>query len=272
MWYNMLYRMSSPGVIEKTRHHRSDDEITLKARFDNPLFLERFGFKVFSQSDEDGIIAEIFNRVKTTNMTFVEFGVQNGLESNGHYLLHKGWNGLWIEGDGKAVKEIGRLFEKPIRDKRLTVIKAFIDRDNINALIGKEGKITGEIDLLSIDIDGNDYWIWKAINCINPRVAVIEYNAKFPPDFEWVMEYNPTHVWRGDDEHSASLKSLELLGESLGYRLVGTNITGINAFFVRKDAARDLFVEDATAENLYNPTRWTMKYISGHPSRGYIGK
>jgi hypothetical protein len=271
-WYNLLCRVSAYGIIEKTRHHRNDDEITLKARLDDPIFLERFGFKVFSQNDEDGIIEEIFNRIKTTNRTFVEFGVQNGLESNCHYLLHKGWNGLWIEGDGRAVKEIKRLFQKPVNDKRLTVLKAFINRDNINILIEKEGGISGEIDLLSIDIDGNDYWVWEAINIVNPRVVAIEYNAKFPPNFEWVMEYEPMHIWRGDDKHSASLKSLELLGTRLGYRLVGTNISGMNAFFVRKDAAKDLFADDATAINLYNPTRWTMKYISGHPSRTYIGK
>jgi hypothetical protein len=271
-WYDLLCRVSSYGIIEKTRHHRNDDEAALKARLDDPLFLERYGFKVFSQSDEDGIIEEIFNRVKSTNKTFVEFGVQNGLESNCHYLLHKGWNGLWIEGDGKAVAEIKRLFKKPIEEGRLAVLKAFIDRDNINALIEKEGGISGEIDLLSIDIDGNDYWVWEAIKCVNPRVVAIEYNAKFPPNFEWVMEYNPKHIWRGDDGHSASLKSLELLGTRLGYRLVGTNVSGVNAFFVRNDAASNLFAGEATAENLYNPTRWTMKYISGHPSRTYTGK
>jgi hypothetical protein len=272
IWYDLLCRVSSYGIIEKTRHHRNDDEAALKARFGDPLFLERFGFKVFSQSDEDGIIEEIFKRVKTTNRVFVEFGVQNGLESNCHYLLHKGWNGLWIDGNGKAVKEICRLFKKPIEDERLTVIRAFINKDNINALIEKDGGVSGEIDFLSIDIDGNDYWVWEAISCVDPRVVAIEYNAKFPPNFEWVMEYNPAHIWRGDDRHGASLKSLELLGTRLGYRLVGTNAGGMNAFFVRKDTAHGLFAEDATAENLYNPTRWTMKYLSGHPSLAYIGK
>lgn len=271
-WYNAMCRVSSYGIIEKTRRHRNDEELVLKARMDDPLFLERFGFKVFSQSDEDGVIEEIFNRVKTTNKTFVEFGVQNGLESNCHYLIHKGWNGLWMDGDGKAVKEIRRLFKKPIDDKRLTVLKAFIDRDNINSLIKDAGGISGEIDFLSIDIDGNDYWVWEAIKCVNPRVAAVEYNAKFPPNFEWVMEYRPAHIWRGDDMLGASLKSLELLGTRLGYRLVGTNVTGINAFFVRADVAGGLFPADASAENLYNPTRWTMKYISGHPSRTYVGR
>jgi hypothetical protein len=204
--------------------------------------------------------------------TFVEFGVQNGLESNCHYLLHKGWKGLWIEGNEKYVKEIRQLFIKPICDKRLTVCNAFITKDNINTLIEKDGKISGEIDLLSIDVDGNDYWIWEAIKCVKPRVVVIEYNAKFPPNFEWVMEYDPNHIWSGDDKHGASLKSLELLGVRLGYQLVATNITGTNAFFVKEDLTNNLFIKPAVAEKLYNPARWTMQYKSGHPSKEYIGR
>lgn len=135
--------------------------------------------------------------------------------------------------------------------------------------MGGDGK---EIDLLSIDIDGNDWWVWDAIKCVSPRVVIIEYNAKFPPDFEWVMEYNEKHIWHGDDEQGASLKALELLGEKLGFQLVGTNVMGANAFFVRADLAKDLFVKPATAEKLYNPTRWMMQYKSGHIPRKYIGK
>ena len=271
-WGKVSWYRTDLHSFVKTRCQRNDDEIELKNRLDNPLYLERFGFKVYSQNDEDGIIEEIFNRIKTGGKTFVEFGVHNGLESNGHYLLHKGWKGLWIEGNGKAVNEIRQLFKKPIDDKRLIVINSFITKDNINTLIEEEGKISGEIDLLSIDIDGNDYWVWEAIKCINPRVVVIEYNGKFPPNFEWVMEYDPNHIWQEDDKQGASLKSLELLGSKLGYQLAGTNVMGVNAFFVRRNLANDLFVSPPAAEKLYNPTRWTMQYISGHPSREYIGK
>jgi hypothetical protein len=254
----------------KTRHHRNDAEIELNNRLANPIFLERYGFKVYSQNDEDGIIEEIFNRIGETNRTFVEFGVENGLESNCHYLLHKGWKGLWMEGNERAVKEIQTLFERPMKHGRLVVVNAFIKKDNINELIAGGG-ISGEIDLLSIDIDGNDYWIWQEISGVNPRVVVIEYNAKFPPNFEWVMEYDGNHMWQGDDEHGASLKALELLGRKLGYQLVGTNIVGANAFFVRTDLAGELFFMPPVSEKLYNPTRWTMEFVSGLPSKKYIG-
>ena len=136
-----------------------------------------------------------------------------------------------------------------------------------------EGGMSGDIDLLSIDIDGNDYHIWKTINCVNPRVVCIEYNAKFPHDFEWVMKYNKTHISDPSDNQGASLKSLEILGNELGYQLVCTNLNGVNAFFVKKELAKDLFILPATAENLYNPPRCYcgLRYIAGRPSLYWIG-
>jgi hypothetical protein len=184
----------------------------------------------------------------------------------------KGWTGLWMDGNERSINELKQLFKQLVDERRLTVINAFITKDNINALIGENGNITGEIDFLSIDVDGNDWWIWDAIQCISPRVVAVEYNGKFPPNFEWIMKYDEKHIWRGDDEQGASVKSLELLGKKLGYQLVGTNIMGVNAFFVKADLAKELFVKPATAEKIYNPTRWTMQYISGHPPKKYIGK
>lgn len=92
------------------------------------------------------------------------------------------------------------------------------------------GGVTGEIDLLSIDIDGNDIYVWDAIEVVNPRVVIVEYNAKFPPDIEWKQAYNPSHIWRGTDWHGASLKAFEILGRNKGYRLVGTNLRGVMLF------------------------------------------
>jgi hypothetical protein len=257
----------------KLRHlQRNNEENELKLRLDNKLYLERYGYKVYSQNDEDGIIEEIFNRIGVTNKVFIEFGVQNGLESNGHFLLHKGWRGLWLEGNKKDCKELLCHFDKPITNGRLVVCNAFITAENINQLIENEGKIKGEVDLLSIDIDGNDYHVWKAIECISPRCVVVEYNAKFPQTYEWVIEYNPNHVWDRSDRYGASLKSLELLGSSLGYQLVGTNMTGVNAFFVKKELAYDLFPLPPISENLYNPARRYLRYISGHQQGNtYIG-
>jgi len=250
---------------------RNDQDYENKRRMEDPLHLDRYGYKVYSQNDEDGMIQEIFNRIGTTNKTFVEFGVQDGLESNCHYLLFNGWKGLWIDGDKECFKRLQEYFAKPLSTGQLTAINAFITLDNINTLIGKEGKINAEIDLLSIDIDGNDYWIWEKIDCIQPRVVVIEVNPKFPPPCEWVMEYDANYIWHGSDKHGASLKSLELLGAGLGYDLVGTGRNGNNAFFVKKELAKGLFAKPATAENLYHT--WGPRYVSsGHQAKEYIGK
>ena len=256
-------------TFTKMRRQRNDEEYICKKRMADPLYLEQYGYKVYSQNDEDGIITEIFNRIGTTNKIFVEFGVDNGLECNSHYLLHKGWKGLWIEGNDRNCLEIKRLFPVSIASGSLQVINAFIVKDNIDTIIG--GSLSGSIDMLSIDIDGNDYWVWESINCIQPRVVVIEYNAKFPPEHEWIMKYNERHTWEEDDEQGASLKSLELLGRKLGYQLVGTSYTGVNAFFVKQDITKNIFVQPATAENLYNPARWEICYISGHQAKKYIG-
>ncbi|MDR2555819.1 MAG: hypothetical protein LBC64_10385 [Fibromonadaceae bacterium] len=247
-------------------------EIELAERLKDAVRLERYGYKVYSQNDEDGIIAEIFKRIGETNKKFIEFGVNDGLESNGHFLLHKGWQGLWIEGSSNYCKQIRDKFKEPIAKKQLNVVNAFIDKDNINDLI-TGGNMNGDIDLLSVDIDGNDYHVWKAISCVNPRVVCIEYNAKFPPDFEWVIKYNKKHIWDYSDNQGASLKSLELLGKELGYQLVGTNLNGINAFFVKKELAKDLFILPAISENLWNPFRMysNLRYVSGHTSLYYVG-
>jgi len=247
----------------------------LQQRLQNPLYLEQFGYKVFSQNDEDGIIEEIFNRIGTTNKKFIEFGVEDGLECNSHFLLHKGFSGLWMEGSKKSCNKIQRIFKEPLSQKQLVLAHTFITAENINELIGNYFT-TGEVDLCSIDIDGNDYHVWKAIKCVSPRVVIIEYNAMFPPSHEWVMPYNAKHMWDGGtidagDNMGASLKSLELLGETLGYRLVGTNLNGLNAFFVRKDLAKDLFVSPPSAENLYNPSRYNIVYRNRFISKTYIG-
>jgi len=229
-------------------------ERKLKEHLGNTVYLESYGYKVYSQNDEDGIITEIFKRIGVTNKQFIEFGVGNGIECNSHYLILKDWSGLWIESSPKLYKEIQQKFGSPIKSGQLKVHNSFITCENINTIFQSYG-FTGEIDLISIDIDGNDYHIMKAITKVNPRVIVIEYNALLPPECEWIMNYDPNYRWNNTSVQGASLTSLEKLGKQKGYQLVGTNVTGVNAFFVREDLAKDLFPAPATAENLYNPSR-----------------
>lgn len=219
--------------------------------------LEKHGFKGYSQNDEDGIIQEILNRIGTTDRRFVEFGTGDGLENNTHFLLCQGWSGVWIDGSATNCAAQKSVFEWAIRSEKLKSIQAFVTVDNINDVIRDAG-VEGEIDLLSIDIDGNDYHIWKAINVVAPRVVVIEYNAYAPPPIQWIMEYDPNYVWDGKSAYfGASLQSLTALADLKRYTLVACNLSGLNAFFVRKDLASSHFV-NPTIENLYHPRRWWL--------------
>jgi hypothetical protein len=228
--------------------------------------LEGSGYKVYSQSDEDGIIAEIFRRIGATDRRFVEFGCGDGRENNTSYLLLGGWSGLWM--DGSPANEIGvrRLWAKEISDRRLRFQRALITADNINDLV-RDGGITGEIDLLVIDIDGNDYHVWREIEAVRPRVVCIEYNAKFPPPVEWIMPRDDKHVWDGSDWLGASLASLQRLGKEKGYELVGCNLSGVNAFFVSSDEVAGRFAEPFSAESHYHPPRYYLKFNAGWPPR-----
>lgn len=195
--------------------------------------LEWSGYKVHSQSDEDGIIDEIFRRIGTTTRTFVEFGAETGNENNSRLLLERGWRGLWIEGYQEYLGSIKWQFRQQIASGQLTIQESYVDRDNINALIGGAG-ITGEIDFLSIDIDGNDYHVFDAITVIHPRVVCLEFNISRCGDY--VMPYNPDYRWDASkDDYGASAVALTRLATDKGYELVGCGLYSPNGFYVRRD-------------------------------------
>jgi hypothetical protein len=231
-------------------------------RHADPKRLLRYGFKTYSQSDEDGIIQEIFKRIGTSNRIFVEFGVESGVECNSVKLLVEGWRGLWLEGSAMRIEQIQKNFQAFLDERRLGVSEAFVAAENINALL-EEGGVTGEIDFLSIDIDNNDYWVWKAITVIQPRVVVIEYNAALRPPLSLVVPYDPQRRWDGSNYFGASLEALVRLGRGKGYRIVGCNFSGANAFFVRDDIAGNHFLDPATAEVHYEPPRYFFPMLKG---------
>jgi len=244
------------------------DEYLQKNLFENPKYsnskkLNKYEYQITSQNGEDGIIAEIFNRIGTTNKNFVEFGVEKGLENNTLSLLLNGWDGYWLEGSPDYVQAIKEKFHFLVEQKRLCVEQAFINAENIESLFEKMS-VPKEFDLLSIDIDGNDYWVWKAINNYSPRVVVIEYNAVFRPPQQYVVKYQPEKHFPITSYFGASLESLKILGEEKGYKLVGCNFLGVNAFFVRKDLVADKFLEPFTAEVHYEPPRYQLTKRIGH--------
>jgi hypothetical protein len=238
-----------------------------KPRNADPKRLLRHGFKLYSQNDEDGIIQEIFRRIGERGRRFVEFGVQNGYECNTAKLLVEGWHGLWIEANAQSAAQIRKHFEDFFRDGRLSLVEGLVTAENINTLLTEAGFI-GEIDALSIDIDFNDYWVWKAIEVIRPRVVIIEYNSSLRPPLSLVVPYAPNKSWSGGNYFGASLEALARLGHVKGYRIVGCCFAGVNAFFVRDDLCADLFVEPATAEEHFEPARYFASIMhAGHRGR-----
>lgn len=206
----------------------------------DPKSITAYGFTAFSQADEDGILEEIFRRIGVTNKQFFEFGCGDGVENNSTYLLFTGWKGLWMDGNPDFANSIGKGFKTYIDSGALRMKSAFITRENINDLI-REAQIPEEIDMVSIDIDGNDYWVWKAITCVRPQIVVAEYNSVFGPDRAVTIPYQPDFL-RQQAHHSclyfgASLPALCRLAQDKGYAFVGCNRAGNNAYFVRLDLA-----------------------------------
>jgi hypothetical protein len=233
-------------------------------RFAATKRLNRHGYKVYSQNEEDGMIAEILARIGPVPETFVEFGVENGLECNTLRLLMAGWKGLWMEGDKNYVAQIGQNLATQIGAGQMQVKHSFVTKDNINQLISEAG-FNGPLGLVSIDIDGNDIWVWKALSAVQPAIVVIEYNATWTPPLSIAQPDDPNIFWRGTNYFGASLKALEKAGAEKGYQLVGCNWSGSNAFFVQKDLCGDKFHNPATAEELHEPPRYWLRHLrAGH--------
>ncbi len=209
------------------------------------------GFKVFSQTDEDGILLYLFSIIGATNKKCVEICAGNGIECNtANLIINHGWLGLLFDGNEKNVRR-GKYFFKKNRATYVypPVFKCrWITRENVNQEIRESG-FDGEIDLLSLDIDGVDYWIWEAITVINPRVVVAEYQSIIGPDRAITVPYSEDFaaqqfmVSGASDYYGASLLAFKKLADKKGYRLVGCNRYGFNAFFIKKGICEETIPE-----------------------------
>lgn len=213
-------------------------------------------FRVFSQFGEDGIIQFLVQRVPIENEVFVEFGVEDYRESNTRFLLvHDNWRGLVLDA-GEAMHEFLRSTGLAWRHD-IEARTTFIDRDNINGVI-RDADVEGDIGLLSIDLDGNDYWIFEAIEVVSPRILVVEYNSTFGAERAVTVPYDPGFV-RGEKHWSwlywgASLAAMATLANTKGYALVGGNSAGNNAFFVRRELLGD--IPEVRVRDAYQPSRF----------------
>jgi hypothetical protein len=238
------------------------------------------GFRVFSQNNEDGILLYLFTILGTGSKMAVEIGANCGDSKIGfpqcnsaNLVVNHGWNSLILDGSNLHISQLTHFFARSLNTKHFhwtdrkslkpeesyyyvpLLRQSMIDAENVNDLIVAEN-ISGEIDLLSIDVDGMDYWIWNAINVISPRVIVIEYNKRISPELavtvpyksDYVVDLNKKDIW---NYNGASLLALEKLGKKKGYSLVGTDNNRINAFFVRNDLINGLF-NPIDISTLYN--------------------
>jgi hypothetical protein len=236
----------------------------------NPL--NRFGAKYFSQADEDGITLEIVKRLGISAGTFGELGVGDGLENNTLILLASGWRGFWIGGQDLV-------FNHELNPQRFTYFKAWVSLKNLSSLVqqGLRSIETKDLDILSLDLDGNDYYFAREIlqSGVLPKLFILEYNAKFPPPIKWAIKYDEKHTWTGTDYFGASLALFSDLLSEYSYTLICCNAgSGSNAFFVRNeylsyfpDAPKDIhdiFVEcryQAYDKWGYEPSPKTIEQI-----------
>jgi hypothetical protein len=217
--------------------------------------------KVYSQNGEDGLLRAVFERIGTTNRFFAEFGVESGDECNTRLLLEKeGWRGLWMDADPLFVKRAREVFaDRPVR-----ILESFVTVENVLDLFAA-GEVPDEPDLLGIDVDGNDYWLWRRIaERYRPRVAIVEFNGRFVPEREWVQPYESTYAWDRTCRAGASLDALHRLGREIGYELVCCDSQGVNALFVRADLLPALLRGQTLPTLLYHPPRCS-RFFFGHP-------
>lgn len=253
-WENWFHSFAQGSKIFYLQENLRQSQITndwlmsiwLQSRSPHSNPLTRHGRKFFSQSDEDGILLEILRRLGLEAGTCVEIGCGNGLENNTLILLTQGWRTVWFDATELA-------FDARCNPEILAHSREFITAENVVALVsvGLESVGSNAVDVLSIDIDGNDAYVAEALlgGGFRPSVLVIETNEVIPPPIEFKQPYTPGYVWDKSKNTGVSLQSLANLLEPLGYSCVGCNLeTGVNAFFVRSDL-RGFFADVPTDLN-----------------------
>jgi len=234
--------------------------------------LSEVEFNVFSQWGDDGIIQWLVNNLEFPNKTFVEFGVENYRESNTRFLMmNNNWSGLVMDGSASNVAQI--VHSEYFWKHELSAKAVFIDKDNINGLL-LSSRLDSEIGILHIDLDGNDYWIWKEMNTHSPIVVILEYNSVFGIDRAITIPYDKaffrTKAHSSNLYFGASLRALYQLCSTKGYAFLGCNSAGNNAYFIRRDKLNDTILE-MTLKNGYVLSKFresrdphgTLTYLTG---------
>ena len=218
------------------------------------VFPAAYEHQTFSQNGEDGILSEILKRINREKGSSVEIGSSDGLENNTRLLLETGWKGVWIDGSVACCNVAKKNNQKSIQAGKLKIRNSVVTAENINELL-TEMKVPENVDVLSLDVDLNTYHVWEKLNKASPLVAIIEYNGFFPSNSNWVAEYDPNKWWDGSFNMGAALKPMEELSKKKGYRLIGCDLSGANAFFIREELAALHFPDSPAIDKLFEPAQ-----------------
>lgn len=242
----------SSQIAKMTEMARLGEE--LRTRFPDSVALR--GYKVCSQNDEDGIIAAIFDAVGG-NRSFLEIGIEDGTECNTHFLALKGWRGVWVEANAASAASVRGALGGDTFPKRLKLVEDYARTDNIERLYGEACRFceVDQLDFFSLDIDGNDLWVLTSMlaSGARPGVICVEYNGKFPPPLSISVTHDDRRGWKQDDYFGASLQAFDTLLTESDYALVACNLSGTNAFYVRRDRLGGL--ASYTAAEAWQPLR-----------------
>lgn len=236
-----------------------------------PIDVDTLSKGIYSQGAEETILERIFERVQPRRRFCVEIGASDGLRNSNTARLVRDlrWNGVFVEASDYR---FGKLREHYRDVAQARLVQATVQPDTIEQLLA-DAEVPADLALMSIDIDGNDYWVWRAIERCRPQVLVIEYNPYYAPPERWVMKFNPEHAWDGSTYYGASLESLYHLGKAKGYELLCCDKNGNNAFFVEASHYAAFALESNAPQVLYRPAMYKVRFIgkntfvTGHPYR-----
>jgi hypothetical protein len=228
----MLENLINLNIAERYKNSKND--------------FAKYGASFFSQGDEDGLTLEIVRRIEPKTKLFIEFGVGDGSENNTIILRASGYRGAWIDA-------LENKFLVEAENEDFYYSKNWVNKENVIEIFNNyRGIFKSDPSIISLDLDGNDYWLWESIleNGLTPDVAIAEYNPRYPVPIEWVMKYDSSHQWEEDDYFGASLASLSNLFKRFGYTALVCSIQGTNVFFIRNKHLQK-FPELTTLGNIY---------------------
>lgn len=224
---------------------------------------------VYSQHGEDGVFEALLGKIPSVGNFIVEFGAYDGIcMSNSRYWIkEKGWSALLIEANPRFYSKLYDLYKD---NSKVETVKSFVTTENINKLFQAAG-VLKDFDILSIDIDSIDYYVWEALTGFTPKIVIIEYNSTVLPDQKYVVEKDKAIEYSGTSRESASILSLYELGKSKGYQLVYAELFGGNLFFVHEQYMQYFDVDEVLPEDVYQPSQFGVLCGGSAPNgRGYI--